>query len=367
MADLLKMAGIFVNKIKKDYADDVAIAAYYGSYAKGTQHSKSDLDIFFIPATDKGWNLADCFILDDIGIDLFPISWERAEKIASFNETIVSVIADCEILYSRSHADLTRFNLLRDYIKLQSSPEKKEDMVSKAADKFERCFVSLYNMERQTELTSNRIEAFNIMTTIFEVLALLNQTYLKAGWGKNSAQISAFKIKPANLEELVSSIITEESGMAESCKNLIKAVKNTLIQEQNALNKKASFESLFNGYFEEMKSTFNKIVAACENKDYETAFYSSAALQNEIASFLAKAEGSLEPSNLTAFNDIRKVYDQFGFPDLLANFQHENLTLLKMSVIDLEKKLVGVLQNNHVEIKHFATLDEYENYLNTAK
>jgi len=365
MANLFKMADIFIDKIKKDYAEDVAIAAYYGSYAQGTQNSKSDLDIFFIPCTDRGWELCDCFILDDIGIDLFPIGWSRAENIANFNEGIVSVLADCKILYYRSEEDLARFNSLRENIKSLCSPEKKAVMMNKAIEKFNKCFVSLYNIERLKDITSVRVEAFNIVTTVFETLSLLNQTYFKKGWGKNLSQILDFEIKPENIGELVNSIITEESceKITENCTTLVEEMRNTILQEQKAVVKKYPFKDAFTGYYEEMKSTFNKIITACDNNDYETAFYSSVALQNEIASFLARVEEGICYSKLNTFNEFRKVYDKYILADLLLEFKHDNLSILKKAVADLEVKFVEVLKNNEVEIKEFKTLEEYEKYM----
>ena len=78
MVDYIKMVDLFIEHIKKEYPDDIAIVAYYGSYAQGTQNKKSDFDLFFIPSTERGKELGECIILDGIGIDFFSISWERA-------------------------------------------------------------------------------------------------------------------------------------------------------------------------------------------------------------------------------------------------------------------------------------------------
>jgi len=56
MPGLFKIADLFVEKIKKDFPDDVSVAAYYGSYAQNTENEKSDLDIFFIPVLKEAGN-----------------------------------------------------------------------------------------------------------------------------------------------------------------------------------------------------------------------------------------------------------------------------------------------------------------------
>lgn len=55
MADAMAIANILVDRIKRTYKDDIALVAYYGSYAQGKATSLSDLDMFFIPCTEKGF------------------------------------------------------------------------------------------------------------------------------------------------------------------------------------------------------------------------------------------------------------------------------------------------------------------------
>jgi hypothetical protein len=107
------------------------------------------------------------------------------------------------VIYYSLDEDLVKFNELRQNISTLCSPESKPQMVDKAIEKFNKCFVSLYNIEGLKDISDVRVEAFNIVTTVIESLALLNQTYLKKGWGKNFEQVLSFKIKPNNLGELV--------------------------------------------------------------------------------------------------------------------------------------------------------------------
>ena len=44
------------------------------------------------------YELAYQFIINDIGYDLWAISWERANRIAKLDEQIVSIIMDGKIL-----------------------------------------------------------------------------------------------------------------------------------------------------------------------------------------------------------------------------------------------------------------------------
>lgn len=94
-----KVLELFIDKIKRDYAEDVAFLAIMGSYARGTHHERSDLDLFFLPLTPRGESLGFTFILDGIGYDLWPISLSRLQNIANHKEPLASILAEAKIKY----------------------------------------------------------------------------------------------------------------------------------------------------------------------------------------------------------------------------------------------------------------------------
>lgn len=69
-----KIVAWIINKVKTEYADDISLVLIYGSYINGTAHSKSDVDCYYIPKTERGYHLAADFIIDSVGYDIFPVS-----------------------------------------------------------------------------------------------------------------------------------------------------------------------------------------------------------------------------------------------------------------------------------------------------
>ncbi len=61
------------NKVRTKYADDVSLVLIYGSYTNGTMNSKSDVDCYYIPKTERGYRMAVDFIIEGVGYDLFAL------------------------------------------------------------------------------------------------------------------------------------------------------------------------------------------------------------------------------------------------------------------------------------------------------
>lgn len=77
------------NKVKTEYADDISLVCIYGSYLNGTANSKSDVDCYFVPKTTRGYEMAVTFILDGVGYDIFPMTWERLGAIAELRTDVM--------------------------------------------------------------------------------------------------------------------------------------------------------------------------------------------------------------------------------------------------------------------------------------
>lgn len=119
-----KIVAWIINKVKTEYADDISLVLIYGSYINGTAHGKSDVDCYYIPKTERGYHLAADFIIDGVGYDIFPVSWERAVGIADLQESLSLLIGDAEILYYSDSRDLERFMTLQERLKRNLSDEK---------------------------------------------------------------------------------------------------------------------------------------------------------------------------------------------------------------------------------------------------
>lgn len=352
MFDVFEVADVIVGDVRRRFPDTVAIVAYYGSYANGTATPRSDLDFFFIPDGPGAAAASRQFIIDGIGFDFWPISWERAGRIASFDEAIVSVVADCRVLYSRSQADLDRFEGLRRNIQSMSLPENRELMLGKAVALHKDCFFDLHETDlasRRDDLSATRRSAARLVSTTAQCLALANQTYFKRGMGQNRAELAALSLKPTGLEHLLDVV----SGSADcreihgACEDLAGRTRALLEEEQARLSKRCSFGDAFGGFHEEALSTYNKIRTACARGDRETAFYASISLQREVESAFEACDG-------------KGSYARSGLPDLAANLDAGNLPALEKTVIEMEAQFREILKSRDVTLNEFTSLEEFK-------
>lgn len=148
MSDVFAIADILVEHAVQTYGDEIAIIAYYGSYAKGTASPTSDLDIFYIPEPGKARALSSQFVIEGRPYDFWPVSWALAEEIADATTTrpwvlAASLLIDAKVLYQRSTADLERFRALQARTEALTEPPQRRKMIKQALVEFQQTLFQL--------------------------------------------------------------------------------------------------------------------------------------------------------------------------------------------------------------------------------
>lgn len=372
LINVFEVSNKIIEHVRLHYAEDIAIIAYYGSYAQGTATSRSDLDFFFIPATMKGYEASIQFIVDEISFDFWPISWERAERMASFNDSKTTIIADSKLLYVRSDEDEARFLKLRDTISDFQKPENRMKWIEKAELELENVYVHLYKLEKASlsnHTTFYRIEAHAILTNLLQSLALLNQTYFTKGFGKNREQIMSFPLQPANLEKDMSVILHSDRNedILQACQQLTKETLAIILAEKEKHSGSPSYSDRLKGFYEEFKGGLDKIITACEEKDYDTAFFNTINVQDEVARFLYFAEKGHWPTNLTLHSAYMDAYIRAGLPELIPLLDVNHLSVLQAAVERLSMLLERHLQANGVVINRFHDIEQFAAFLRESQ
>ena len=89
------------------FAGELSLVVSYGSHWNGTAGPLSDVDCYFVPKTERGQEFGGQFILQGVGYDIFPMSWERLGNIARLEESLAPLVGGrpSPVLWGRGGPD----------------------------------------------------------------------------------------------------------------------------------------------------------------------------------------------------------------------------------------------------------------------
>lgn len=337
--DLIEIAESLINKIKKDYDGDVSLVHVHGSYFYNDIHNLSDLDLYFVPKTERGYNLGQTFILNGIGCDYWALSWERLERIASHEEKIVSIITDGKILYYHSEEDLERFNQLKEKANKFNDKDK---FINSAKEIMKNVYEKYFKIIMCDNITEIRKVIIGIIYDISFVLAQINGIPIKRGRKYLKKEIMSMEIIPMNFEPIYEKLFVENDILK------TKEILYTLITSTEGLldNKgKSTFYDNFNGFYEEMIQSYNKIYHACEIGDIYTPLFASVELSTEIEELFIKSNCS------------------YKLPDMVGAYDPNNLEKIEKAARKHQEEFVNILKENGIKIKSFGNINELNRFL----
>ena len=343
--ELLRASEILIEKIKKDYKDDIAVVVVMGSYIYNETHSRSDLDMYFVPKTDRGRNLGKVFIIDGIGFDLWPISWERLERIANHDERITSIVTEGKVLYYGSEEDLKRFNQLKEK---GLDVKDKGKFIRRAQEEFNKTYKTYFKLLNAQDISEVRMHAMGIIFSLTYATALLNRTTVKRGRGKLKKEIMNMSLVPKDFETLYDTVFisSDIEEIKKSYRQLMLNMEELISKEQAKEMKPVSFIDNLDGYYEELINFYNKIEHACEIGDTYTALFAAVEITQEIeAAFLGTGVSSKE------------------LPDIVGAFDPANTQRFLDVVHEHQARLVKLLQDNGVKLTVFKDFEELEEYM----
>ncbi len=337
-----------INKVKTEYADDISMVLIYGSYLNGTSNDKSDVDCYYIPKTERGYKMTVQFIIEGVGYDIFPMSWEKIAGIAELKETMSPLVGDVKIIYVSSTDDLNRFKSLQERLKTNLSDSDYVKAIAKQrCEEASRLCAWMNISEKPSEV---RKLAGNIIMILADAVAIYHHDYFHFGLKKQFENLqNNFKDIPKSIVEDYKNVIQavnadEVKGYAlhmlwDVCEYL--GVKFTLpdatlpSQTSNVKTDATGLASLY----EEICSTFNKIYVCCERKNYILAFLSAVCLQRDL-------------------DDARES----GCPeyDLLGDFNYTKLSQLHDITKKVESDFVKFIKEKGGIIKEYESFELFK-------
>ena len=343
-----------INKIKTEYPDDVALlVAIDGVSVNGDGHGEP-FD-YFVPATERGFELSQTFIIGGVGNDLYPRSWERCERTANLEDWATMCLGRGKILYSRSQEDVERFEAIRN--KLIANLNDPAFVYKAALVRLDSAMDMYRTMMFEDRLYKVRGLAGFIHYYLAMGVAYLNNTYVgDSSWHQGMLQMySQWEKLPVRFLDYYESILAAKTvGELRSIVHLLIASARQFIAGFKPGSAAPVSPPDYNGlaeWYQELRTTFNRIYYYCSENNSDAVFMDACGLQNEL---------SIISEEFDFFYSF-KVEEQFGFNemDLLGVFDSENLQQLARRAAELEKVIVSAIENQGIKIRRYDTLDAF--------
>lgn len=344
------LINMVIERVKRDFLDDIAIIGLTGSFNTGDFHEKSDLDLIIINNTEKGWEISDCFILDDVGYDIYCTPWDsRIQEQSTLESPNVSSLIDLKILYYAKPEDLEKLNAFR-----QKALDAHANPIGEACLYRANKWISLAKQAYSDtmlgeDIGSVRHASADVLYNLVNALVSMNNTCIKRGIKRYLEEIRSLRYVPDDLDSLYMSIIEartiEDIRIASfNMLNSVKRLHSTMCD--NFIVKPAPTFDNLRGTYEELWCNYrNKILNSVITNDASYVFLS-----------IYGAQGYLDEMSL------EKGTKKF---DIMQYFDANNLPVMKEKFLEVMDEYLYEYGKVGREVARFTTFEQlYAHYMN---
>lgn len=339
-----------VNKIETEYKNDIALLIAVKGHSIDHDGHGEVFD-YFIPETERGYELARTFIINGIGHDLYPRSWERMEKSVELEEMTL-ILANAEIIYARSREDSDRFHTLQQ--KLEANLKDPLFVYRKALDLLDTAMNLYRTLVFEEKSYRARSEAGRIHLYLSQAVAYMNHTYTDSPvYSETQAYTGTPETRmyhcpnlnfvPESFFEYARLLLStgEPDKIREIVHALICTTKKFVLERKPAVienSRSVNYQGLADWY-QELSLTWRRIHYFCENHMAEEAYTDACNLQDEL--IVISQEFQIEELNL------------------LDSFDPDSLCSLDLRSRKLEEIVRGIITDNDITIKEYTSVDEF--------
>jgi len=282
-----KLIDMVIERAKRDFPEDIALIGLTGSFNTGDFHEKSDLDLIIVNNTEKGWEISSCFILDDVGYDIYCTPWEtRLAQQAVLDNPGVSSLTDLQILYCAKPEYLEKFNKLRQQaLDIMAKPVGVE-CITRAKKHLDLAKQELADSLLADYIGAIRYASCGVLYHLVNCLVNLNNTCIKRGIKRYLEELLSYDYLPENFEELYMAVIeaktVEEIRM--SSLSLLKSVAQLYDRMHDEFSPKPvpTYDNLKGTYEELWSNCRNKVLNSIAENDKSYAYLAAMGAQNYL-------------------------------------------------------------------------------------
>ncbi|KWX79026.1 nucleotidyltransferase domain-containing protein [Paenibacillus jilunlii] len=316
-----QLINMVIERVKRDFPEDIAIIGLSGSFLTGDFHEKSDLDLIIINNTDRGWEISSCFIFDDVGYDIYCTPWNpRIEQQANLESPMVSSLINMKVLYCAKPEDLERLKGYQQKALVELAKPIGEASLARA-----QAYISMAKQYYAEALLAEEIGAVryasgNLALELFNAINCLNNTFFQQGTKRYLEELRPLKYLPHNFEQTYLDLVNARSA-DELRSEAFRLLKNTTVlydemQAELVEPPVPTYDNLKGTYEELWSNQRNKVIASTQAKDKSYAFLTALSAQDFLDEMLV--------SRGTAKFDVMKHFS----PDALETFQERFMEMM---------------------------------------
>ena len=354
LSTLLKRNNDIINILLenvKDYSGWVDLIAVTGSFVTGGYHEKSDLDIFLVINDEKAKELNRCFILGDVGFDIYSVDMNHLNDTAGYRTPHLSKLLSSEIIYS-SPEGLRQFNLLRDKAQNLLSDEKfYSDIISEHLG----VMLTAYEEMKCTEDKYSLYMALGKFIVFCEyVLYTLNRKFI-TGVKAIAREISEMKYLPDGFTDKYTSLpsLTSKEEIIIACGDIADSLCGYLIKI-NAVKELPAVKSIPSGENpaktiptkENFRGVYEEFIS-----NYKHKLHLASKTQDIYYSFINTVYSQLFLDEIYNFFDIPRI-------DLISSYDPTDLNANAVNFDEAAKKILTVYEKIGLKVNYYSDTEE---------
>lgn len=298
---------------------------------------------YFLPNSDRGFELAMDFIVEGVGYDFWAMPWERLEHLATLKEGITISLLDGVVLWARNDEAVKRFTGLQDLARarLQDTAYCYQTALLNLDEALNLYKVLVFD----DNLSHARKGLSRIASLLSDALGTLNGIYFKRGPENQDQVLDTLKHVPEGFTDTYRQIPFARD--VEDCRKLahtlIAKFRGLMVEMKPRTDSPALSDNYSDlaSWYEEGAYWFRRLYTYTRNGDAAKTLQWGCSLQAEL-DYVANKYG-LKPM------DILDLYDP------------EDLMVLNRRGHEVQKYLHQVILDHGVKIREFDSIEDFLN------
>lgn len=329
-----------IKKIESEFPDDVCLLLNHKNLKldKDNKAGKTGFESF-VPCTTRANGLARTFIIDGIGYDLFPQTWERFEKMADVDHYNLTCLDDAVVVWARTEADKQRFESLQ--ARLHANLKNPHLMLERAKKWMNTAMELFADTLFEEKVYIVRKNAGYICDLLAIAVAYTNGTFFHHGQTGQVEALRQMSNVPNNFINIYEKIIFEQDPdtQKELCRTLLDLTKVHINSLEMKKQKEKRDPCEIAGWYHELSYTWRKIYHFCETSEVVSAYLWACMLQEELC----------------------QLKNEYEVPelDILSTFNADDLKAFAGAARKAELAIINAIEADGGKLDKYESIDEF--------